>query len=352
MQRPSHFLRVFRLTTVNNTGVTIFIATLLLLFSSMSEADISRKPAVKRFINDMVKEHKFERKALVDLFKKVVTYRKIVRAIERPAESKPWYKYRRIFLTQKRINQGAEFWDKNADALHRAYEKYGVPEQIIIAIIGVETFYGKHKGTYRIMDSLSTLAFTYPKRGKFFAKELESYLLLARDEKIDPLSIKGSYAGAMGKPQFMPSSYRHYAVDFDGDGKRDLINDSADVIGSVANYFSRHHWQRDEPITTPAQITGHHYKKFLDDSSKPEKPLRTLLQNGISIYADYPLTQSSALIGLKLARGHEYWVGFDNFYVITRYNHSDLYAMAVYQLGRAILEQHRIKLADAAKPAP
>jgi len=334
-----------------HTGtLTLIVTALLLAFSTAGMADISKLPGVKRFINSMVKEHQFERKSLEKLFRQVKTSKKIIQAIERPAESKPWYKYRPIFITQKRIHEGVEFWDKNADALRRANEKYGIPEEIIIAIIGVESFYGKHKGTYRVMDSLSTLAFRYPKRSKFFTGELEEFLLLAREEKVDPLSIMGSYAGAMGKPQFIASSYRSYAVDFDGDGKRDIINDTADVIGSVANYFSRHNWQRDAPITTPAQITGKKYKHFLDDNAKPDQPLSQLLQNGISVYNDFPLNLSSTLIGLDLRSGQEYWVGFDNFYVITRYNHSSLYAMAVYQLGHAIREQRRIKLAGAAKP--
>ena len=329
-----------------------FIAIIaFMLFSLPCLADISTKPEVKSFINSMVKQHKFERAALVKLFKQVRTDDKIIKAIQRPAESKPWYQYRPIFITQKRIDEGVKFWDQNADALKRAKETYGVPEQIIIAIIGVESFYGKHKGRYRVIDALSTLAFDYPKRGKFFAGELEAFLLLAREEKEDPLSIKGSYAGAMGKPQFIASSYRSYAVDFDGDGKRDIINDTADVIGSVANYFSRHNWRRDEPITTPAQIMGKQFKKILDNGTKPEVPLSKLLQNGISVYRDIPLTQPSALIALDLRGGQEYWVGFNNFYVITRYNHSELYAMAVYQLGRAILEQRSVQLADASKPA-
>lgn len=334
-----------------STRIRITTASLMLAFSLPCLADISTLAGVQTFIDGMVKDHKFDRQQLVSVFKQVKTNDKIIQAIERPAESKPWYQYRPIFITQKRIDAGVKFWDKNADALKRAKETYGVPEQIIIAIIGVESFYGKHKGRYRVMDSLSTLAFNYPKRGKFFLSELEAFLLLARDEKVDPLSIKGSYAGAMGKPQFIASSYRSYAVDFDGDGKRDIINNTADVIGSVANYFSRHKWRRDEPITTPAQITGHQFKHILDNGTKPEVPLSELLQNGISVYNDFPLTQASALIELETRGGREYWVGFDNFYVITRYNHSELYAMAVYQLGRAILEQRRVKLADAEKPA-
>jgi membrane-bound lytic murein transglycosylase B len=338
--------------TTRKTGIVLtIIASLLLCFSLPGRADITTMKQVQSFIDSMAKEHNFDRQELVKLFKQVNINKKIIEAIKRPAESKPWYQYRPIFLTQKRIHEGVKFWEKHADALKRARKTYGVPEQIVVAIIGVESFYGRHKGRYRVMDSLSSLGFAYPKRSKFFLSELEEFLLLAREEKVNPLAYKGSYAGAMGKPQFIASSYRNYAVDFDNDGKRDLLDNTTDVIGSVANYFSRHHWQRDEPITTPAQTTGNSFKQILKNGTKPKAPLSKLLQNGISVYNEFPLSQASALIELETRGGQEYWVGFDNFYVITRYNHSELYAMAVYQLGQAILEQRRVKLADAQKTA-
>ena len=313
------------------------------LLSSEANADISERKEVKSFINDMVKKHKFDRQSLTTTFQQVEIKNKIIEAMKRPAEGKPWHEYRPIFLTEKRISKGVKFWNENAETLKRAAEKFGVPEQIIVAIIGVETYYGIYKGKFRVMDSLSTLAFDYPKRSKFFKSELEQYLLLAREEKIDPLSLKGSYAGAMGKPQFISSSYRRYAVDFDGDDKRDLLNNTVDVIGSVANYFKVHKWQAGQPIVAPAQVTGKKYKTIAKKGYKPAQDLKTLFESGVSVFNEYPLNQNSALLELELKAGNEYWVGFDNFYVITRYNHSPLYAMAVYQLSQAIVNQRRLK---------
>ena len=332
-----------------HTTFILFLTLCASVFSTTLSANIANKKEVKSFIEEMVSKHQFDRDSLVALFKQVEIKDKIIKAIERPAESKPWYQYRTIFLTDKRIQQGVKFWNEHADALKRATQTYGVPEKIIVAIIGVETFYGKHKGHYRVMDSLSTLAFAYPKRSSFFKSELEEYLLLTRDEKVDPLSLKGSYAGAMGKPQFISSSYRRYAVDFDGDGKRDLLENTDDVIGSVAHYFSEHKWVAGEPIAAPAQVVGKDFKSIIDNGIKPQQPLSDLIKKGVSVFAEYPLDQNSALIEFELKSGHEYWVGFDNFYVITRYNHSELYAMAAFQLGQAIAEQRRLDQAENTK---
>lgn len=315
-------------------------------FTTEVSANIADKTEVKSFIDEMVGKHQFDRQSLVSLFEKVEIKDKIIQAIKRPAEGKPWYQYRTIFMTDKRIREGVKFWNEHADTLARATQTYGVPEQVIVAILGVETSYGKHKGRFRVMDSLSTLAFAYPKRSSFFKSELEQYLLLTRDEKVDPLSLTGSYAGAMGKPQFISSSYRRYAVDFDGDGKRDLLDNFDDAIGSVANYFNQHQWVAGDPIATPAQVVGSDFKSILENGIKPQQPLSELLKKGVSVFSDFPMDQNSALIDFELKAGHEYWVGFDNFYVITRYNHSELYAMAAFQLGRAIVEQRRLEQAS------
>ena len=311
-------------------------------------ADISKRSDVKKFINHMVKKHKFKKSELDDLFQHVVTKKKIIEAITRPAEAKPWYQYRKIFLTDKRVNGGVKFWEQNASDLTRAYNKFGVPPEIIIAIIGVESLYGKHKGTYRLMDSLSTLAFDYPKRGKFFRSELEQYLLMAREEGVDALTLKGSYAGAMGKPQFIASSFRSFAIDFDADGKRDLWDNSTDVIGSVANYFSKHKWKKGEPVTSPVKLKkSKQTKAWVKKGIKPKITVATLIKNGVSIEDDLPHDEKAALLELELKEGHEYWVGMNNFYVITRYNHSQLYAMAVYQLSQEILKKRNMKLSQA-----
>ena len=312
------------------------LGCLILIMPTTLLADISMRKDVNKFIDRMVKEHKFDKDKLLKTFKKVKTNPSIVDAISRPAEGKPWYQYRPIFLTNDRIRKGVKFWRKNAKHLQRAYEEYGVAPEIIVAIIGVETKYGKYKGKFPVMNALSTLAFDYPKRSKFFTKELEEYLLLAREEKIDPMSLKGSYAGAMGKPQFISSSFRRYAVDFNGDGKRDIHNSTVDAIGSVANYFAKHKWYKDEPVTELATVKGKKYKEIVEKGIKPSMPLKEVLAAGVSLESRHSDSLNTALIELELKKGKEHWVAFHNFYVITRYNHSELYAMAAYQLAQEI----------------
>ena len=288
----------------------------------------------------MVQKHQFDRNTLRELFSRISTRADIIKAISNPAEAKPWYQYRPIFLKRNRIDGGVDFWNQHHRLLSRAEQEYGVPAEIIVAIIGVETRYGTYKGKYQVMESLATLAFDYPKRAKFFRSELEQYLLLAREEEIDPLSIKGSYAGAMGGPQFISSSYRRYAVDFDGDGKRDLWESTADIIGSVANYFSVHGWKTGEPITTPANVTGKQYQQLPGVKKWQWHELNKLGAMGIApTESNYTEQQQAVLIELEGRYKPEFWLGFKNFYVITRYNHSALYAMAVYQLSQEILTQ-------------
>ncbi|MDH5396481.1 MAG: lytic murein transglycosylase B, partial [Gammaproteobacteria bacterium] len=260
-----------------------------------------------------------------------------------PAEGKPWYEYRPIFVTKKRTEGGIEFWKKNAIALARAEEKYGVPREIIVAIIGVETRYGKHAGRYPVFDSLATLAFAYPPRASFFKSELEQFLLMTREENIAPATLFGSYAGAMGMPQFIASSFRRYAVDFDGDGKRDLWNNPTDAIGSVANYFRKHHWKSGQPITHKVQVHGKRHNSLISKDLKPSHSQQELLNNGVILPGQIQENLNGKLLRLKNPRTPEYWVAWDNFYVITRYNHSALYSMAVYQLSQQI-KQGYLKL--------
>ncbi len=308
--------------------------------------DVAARADVQKFIGEMVEKHDFDADKLTKLFKQVELREKIVDAITRPAESKSWHQYRPIFVTKTRINEGVTFWNENRETLERAEKEYGVPPEIIVAIIGVETRYGRHKGSYRVMDSLSTLAFQYPKRSKFFRSELEQYLLLTREENIEPLTIKGSYAGAMGKPQFISSSYRHYAIDFDGDGKRDLWNNTVDAIGSVANYFKRHKWQPGNPIVVPAVVGSNHIQVLVKKGYKPHSTIAELRKRGATAKSKLDLNAMGALLELKTLAGREHWIALDNFYVITRYNHSPLYAMAVYQLGQAIMSK---RAAESAK---
>ncbi len=298
---------------------------------------LSRFPESHEFIREMSKKHQFKQKDLTKLFARIEHQPGIIEAISRPAESKPWYQYRPIFVTADRIREGVKFWERNEKLLKSAEKKYGVPPQIIVAIIGVETRYGRHSGNYRVLDALGTLAFDYPPRAGFFRQELETFLLMSREEKRDPLQFSGSYAGAMGMPQFMPSSFLSYAVDFNKDGRRDLWDNTDDVIGSVANYFARHHWHKGEAIASRATIRGKVPQKLIDEGFKPSLTFGKLKRMGIKAKSNYKNSEKVALIALESSPDQlQYWVTLHNFYVITRYNHSPLYAMAVYQLGEAI----------------
>jgi len=312
--------------------LTTIAAALLAAGSALAAPDDRQA-----FIDRMVAEHGFDAARLNRLLDSAQLRQDILDAISRPAEAKPWWQYRPIFLTDARAEAGAAYWAQHADTLTRAEQVYGVDPAIIVAIIGVETFYGRHTGKYRVLDALSTLGFHYPKRGRFFRGQLGQFLLLAREEQLDPTEPLGSYAGALGRPQFIPSSYRSYAVDFDGDGKRDIWHDDADVIGSVANYFARHDWQRGAKVVfeahTPQALLP---ADMVQDDSKPGRTLGELRRAGIRIDAALPDDTPASLFALDERQGRSHWVGLQNFYVITRYNHSNLYAMAVYQLSRRI----------------
>ena len=300
---------------------------------------LAKQPQVQAFIREMVARHHFDGNQLYAVFSRARVQTSIIDAMNRPAEAKPWYAYREIFLTPQRIQGGVQFWRTYRPALARAERVYGVPAEIIVAIIGVETSYGGNMGKYRVLEALSTLAFAYPRRADYFRRELENYLLLTRAEGINPLAVKGSYAGAMGFGQFMPGSYLKYAVDFDGDGHRDLWNNPVDAIGSVANYLSKNRWQPGEPITVRAFAEGGQYRELI--SRKAQPPARSVLsfrQQGIIPEGTVNDSQKAILLELQGSNRSEYWLGFDNFYVITRYNQSPLYAMAVYQLSQTIRE--------------
>lgn len=315
----------------------ILLCAVVFILPAVSVAgSLVERQDVRTFIDEMVAKHKFDKTALIKLFRQAAIKPKIIEAMNRPAEAKPWYEYRKIFIKSGRIKGGVNFWNENVEALERAEARFGVPAEFIVAIIGVETRFGKYKGTHKVLDSLMTLAFEYPKRSKFFRSELEQYLLLAREEGIDPLLLKGSYAGAMGKPQFISSSYRHYAIDFDDDGKRDLLTNTADAIGSVANYFSKHKWVPGQAVVSQANVKGKKYKALLKEGLKPRTALKRFPEYGVTIPGDVKKSLLGALVELELKSGYEYWVGLQNFYVITRYNRSPLYAMAVYQLSQKI----------------
>ncbi|ORU93847.1 MAG: lytic murein transglycosylase B [Cycloclasticus sp. symbiont of Poecilosclerida sp. N] len=289
------------------------------------------------FIEKMVSEHQFDRDKLSALLNKSVVKESILKAMSSPAEKRlEWHSYRKIFLKSNRINGGIKFWRENKKLLDAASKKYGIPAEIIVAIIGVETRYGGNTGSYKVLDSLTTLGFHFPKRAKFFKSELEHFLLLCREEGFDPYEQKGSYAGAMGKSQFISSSYRAYAVDGDGDSKRDLWNSHADIIHSVANYFSKHHWSDSPLITQQTTVKGDAHKTLLNRTLKPINTLKQLSEQGVQVPSNIANSTIVRLLELKQKEHSEFWLTFHNFYVITRYNHSHLYAMAVSQLGQEI----------------
>jgi membrane-bound lytic murein transglycosylase B len=301
--------------------------------------DYEGSPQVAQFVGEMTRDYGFAGEQLMDVFREVVRKQSILDAISRPAERvKPWKDYRPIFITDSRIARGVDFWRQHEAVLARAEREYGVPASVIVSIIGVETFFGRNTGNYRVIDALSTLAFDYPPRADFFRKELREYLLLSREEQVDPLTLKGSYAGAMGLPQFMPSSFRAYAVDFDGDGHINIWTDADDAIGSVASYFQRHGWVAGEAVVSQATVQGEHADDGLSPGIDPVKTIGELRALGWSghdaLRDDLPVTA----FRLDGANGPEYWIGLKNFYAITRYNRSVMYAMAVHQLADLLVQ--------------
>ena len=310
----------------------------LLCIASAQAIELDR-PEVESFIDMMVEKHEFEREALRDVLGSAEKKQNILDAIARPAEkSKSWGEYRDIFLTSERIDAGAAFWDENQDMLERIAAETGVPIEILVGIIGVETYYGRITGSYRVLDALSTLAFHYPPRSKFFRRELEEYLLLVREEGMQASDATGSYAGAMGRPQFMPSSFRAYAVDSTGDGKRDIWNDWTDVAGSIANYFLEHGWEPGQDVTVQASLGGGWQGPVPEprNTLKPSETIASLSRKGVMFVSELPAESKSELLTLEGSEGTEHWVGFHNFFVITRYNRSVMYALAVHQLGEEI----------------
>ena len=297
-------------------------------------------PAAQSMVDELVVEEGFDREQLMRIFAQAERKDSILNAIARPAEkTKPWYEYRAIFLNDKREDQGVEFFNRYRVELDRAEREFGVPAEIIVAIIGVETSYGRVAGSYRVIDALSTLAFDYPPRSPFFTSELKNFLILSRDQDLDPTTLMGSYAGAMGYGQFMPSSYRNYAIDFDNDDIIDIWNNPIDAIGSVANYFKQHGWRKGEVVVSAATAAVSTPETIFVKSRKDLKPTRTVAQFAAEgVVARIQLDPNALATAMKFEQrnGYEYWLGLHNFYVITRYNHSAMYAMCVYQLSQAL----------------
>lgn len=318
----------------------IFISLLLIPARQSLAIDLDEYPQVNTFIGMMVDKHEFAVEELQDIFQKTEIREKVVTGMDSPREAVPWYLYRKQFVTVFGAKRGAKFWKKYEPAVTAAAEQFGVAPEIILAIIGVESQYGHNAGHYRVMDALSTLAFSYPRRAKVFKGELEHFLLLARELKEDPLTIKGSYAGAMGYPQFLPSSYRNYAVDFNQDGRIDLINSAEDAIGSVGNYFKIHGWKKNEPIVDRVYFTGQIESWLLKLDIKPRLTIANFGFYSITPKKYNAPERKAALIKLENEKGKFIRLGFENFYVITRYNKSVNYAMAVYELSQLIKSQY------------
>ncbi len=310
--------------------------SLLLLASLAQAADL---PGIPAFIDSMVAQHQFKREELVAAFARAERKQDIIDAITKPATLKPWPEYRLNFINQERIEGGLRFWRQHGAALRRAEQQFGVPQEYIVAIIGVETLYGRNAGSYRALDALTTLAFDYPRRADFFRSELEQFLLLAREQSYDLLMLQSSYAGALGIPQFMPSNFRKYALDYNGNGKIDILREPADAIGSVANYFKHYGWHQGEPVAMLAKVAD---DKRLGNLSEVRPVLAWRVDAGVTpVDKHREVLPPAWLLDLTVSSGKEYWLVFDNFNVIMRYNTSSFYAMSVHQLAMAVKAKKR-----------
>ena len=332
-----------RTSELQGTLILMKRITTLALVSILSASCLAQQhPGAEEFAAKAAAEHGLDQAEVIGLLEEARYKQSIVDAMTRPAESKPWHEYRPIFITDKRIRGGIRFWRENAALITQASEKYGVDPQFIVAIIGVETNYGGNIGSYRVLDALTTLSFYYPDTGNdrsdFFSKELMNFMVLGSEEDIPVREAKGSNAGAMGLGQFMPSSYREYAVDLDGDGRRDLWSSMADIVGSVATYRHRHGWQYRQPVTSRAIVAGSADLDLVTRRNfNPEKTVADLAAKGFRPSEEVAADTLAAVTRLEEESGRSYWVTYKNFYVITRYNRSPLYAMAVYDLSQAIL---------------
>jgi membrane-bound lytic murein transglycosylase B len=317
-------------------GVCILYLVFCASFALPARAvSLDEHPVLQLLMEEMASKHGFARKELEDWLSQAEIREDIIEAVYRPKENLPWYEYRKLFVNDDRARRGLAFWKTNAEALFRAGSEYGVPPEIIVAIIGVETFYGRQGGAYRVLDALVTLTLRYPERSDFFRNQLVEFLLLARELGVSPLSVKGSYAGAMGIPQFIPSSYRNYAVDFDSDCKRDLT-DIEDAVGSVANFLKQHGWKRDESIVGEVKLDGSMYAWLENNGPEPRISIQHLSRYGILPVQRIDARQLAALIAFEGETAPIHRLGYNNFYVITRYNRSKNYSMAVVELSEML----------------
>jgi membrane-bound lytic murein transglycosylase B len=325
-------------------GASASFCALLISVTTVASDDNTyhNNELTNQFVLEMVTEHGFDKAELDLWFSSATKKQSILDAISRPAEKRlTWAQYRKIFVTDSSINKGVAFWTEHDDLLKKVEQEFGVPAAVIVAVIGVETRYGQNKGSFRVIDALSTLGFDYPPRSKFFRKELKEFLLLAREQKQDPLALIGSYAGAMGYGQFIPSSYRAYAIDYNNDGFADIWNNTDDAIGSVANYFKVHGWKSNHEVAVRGRIADNFDESVINKSLKPTASVADLGQKGFTPVNTLSDTGNATAMRLQGEWGAEFWLGLHNFYVITRYNHSRLYAMAVWQLSQELAAQKK-----------
>lgn len=317
-------------------GMLVVLAAVFFACATDALAQRALPPEIEAFVDEMVQKHQFERERLRRVFSQVRARPAVIRAISAPITARPWHEFRARYVNPGRITEGVRFWERNAPALARASAKFGVPEEIIVATIGIETRYGRNTGTFGVLEALATLAFHYPPRAELFRGELEQYLLLMREAGLNVLGTRGSYAGAMGIPQFLPSSYRQFALDFNGDGKRDLWNTAADAIGSVANYYQSFGWRAGGLIAVPAEVGESDVEAVIAAGIRPHLKMADLLQQGVTPLAPVAEDAEAALFMVESDHGPQFWLGLNNFYVITRYNRSVNYALAVYELAREL----------------
>ncbi len=313
----------------------ILLSALVFSFNLSYAQIVLDNPQVQEYIKEQIVKNAFTKKELVTWFKEAQFDPNVIKKITTPYEAKPWYQYRDFFITDKRIQGGREFEKANSKALNASEKTFGVPDEITTSIIGVETFYGNVLGKYSVLDALTTLAFQYPPREKFFRKELTEFLLLCKQHNWDPAKIQGSYAGAMGLGQFMPSSYRAYSVNFDQSGHADLFDNTTDAIGSVANYLKKNGWQANQPIATQVKVNPKNAKN-IDSYKNKRLTIAEWQKFGIKVPAKYPTNTTARLLILPEQNGNSYWLAFHNFEVIKRYNTSDNYVMAVFLLSQKL----------------
>ncbi|MDD4912094.1 MAG: lytic murein transglycosylase B [Sideroxydans sp.] len=314
------------------------LTSIILLFTSFTLHAVEL-PGIPDFIDQMVAKHQFKRDELVQVFQRAVRRQAVIDAISKPSTLKPWPEYRVNFVNAQRIELGLKFWNQHAAVLQRAEKQFGVPQEYILAIIGVETLYGRNMGNFRTLDALTTLAFDYPRRADFFRSELENYLLLSREQDFNLLAIQSSYAGALGIAQFMPSNFRKYALDYNGNGKTDILREPEDAIGSVGNYFKHYGWRSGEPVALLAQVADVNRLSVLTEL-KPS--LAWKFDVGVKpVSGDYAYLPPAWILDLTFPTDKEYWMVFENFDVIMRYNTSSFYAMSVHQLAEGLKDAKR-----------